>query len=130
VTITHDGIMAAVTCSHRYLSGRQLPDKAVDVLDTACTRVKMSRSAKPVLLDAKERELADCHGTVSLRSKKTGSAGGHCGGRGEAVAACLTRANVLGKEISALTGKWGREKRLVQDTVIRTAREQLDARAQ
>lgn len=47
VHITDDAVRAAVTLSRRYLTGRQLPDKAVDLLDTASTRVRMSLDTVP-----------------------------------------------------------------------------------
>ncbi|MBF0466340.1 MAG: type VI secretion system ATPase TssH [Nitrospirae bacterium] len=65
VYIKDDAVLAAVKLSSRYIHGRQLPDKAVDLLDTASARVKISLSSKPVvMLDAQrsieilERELA------------------------------------------------------------------------
>jgi type VI secretion system protein VasG len=47
VVIREDAIVAAVELSHRYLTGRQLPDKAVDLLDTTAARVRVERAAKP-----------------------------------------------------------------------------------
>ncbi|MRT55318.1 type VI secretion system ATPase TssH [Enterobacteriaceae bacterium RIT693] len=47
VHITDDAVRAAVTLSRRYLTGRQLPDKAVDLLDTAAARVRMSMDTVP-----------------------------------------------------------------------------------
>ncbi|MEN4533850.1 type VI secretion system ATPase TssH [Pantoea agglomerans] len=47
VHITDDAVRAAVTLSRRYLTGRQLPDKAVDLLDTAAARVRMSLNTVP-----------------------------------------------------------------------------------
>ncbi|WP_380177448.1 type VI secretion system ATPase TssH [Kalamiella sp. sgz302252] len=47
VHITDDAVRAAVTLSRRYLTGRQLPDKAVDLLDTAAARVRMSLDTQP-----------------------------------------------------------------------------------
>ena len=58
VTIRDDALVAAVKLSHRYLSGRQLPDKAVDVLDTAATRVKMELATRPESLVQLEAEAA------------------------------------------------------------------------
>ncbi len=60
VHITEAGVRAAVRLSDRYIAGRQLPDKAVDVLDTACTRVKMSQTTTPASLDRARRTLYDC----------------------------------------------------------------------
>ena len=55
VYVRDDAVDAAARLSARYISGRQLPDKAVDVLDTAAARVKISISSKPDAIDAKER---------------------------------------------------------------------------
>ena len=55
VYIRDDAVEAAARLSARYITGRQLPDKAVDVLDTAAARVKISVSAKPDQLEASER---------------------------------------------------------------------------
>lgn len=53
VTIDNTAVEAAVTLSHRYIPSRQLPDKAISLLDTACARVAMSQHALP-------SELLDC----------------------------------------------------------------------
>lgn len=52
VLIDDDALQAAATLSERYLSGRQLPDKAIDVLDTACARVAINLSSPPRQLSA------------------------------------------------------------------------------
>jgi type VI secretion system protein VasG len=49
--IDDQAIITAVQSSHRYISGRQLPDKAVSVLDTAAARVALTQNAQPVILD-------------------------------------------------------------------------------
>ncbi|HVO74261.1 MAG TPA: type VI secretion system ATPase TssH [Ignavibacteriaceae bacterium] len=51
IHITDEAVQAAVKLSRRYIAGRQLPDKAVDLLDTAATRVKMSLTSKPPKLE-------------------------------------------------------------------------------
>jgi type VI secretion system protein VasG len=58
VTIREEAVVAAVELSHRYISGRQLPDKAVDLLDTAAARVKLEQSAPPDEVVALESRLA------------------------------------------------------------------------
>ncbi|HTN67666.1 MAG TPA: AAA family ATPase, partial [Burkholderiaceae bacterium] len=57
VVMRDDAIVAAAELSSRYITGRQLPDKAVDLLDTACARVKVLQSAKPDVLEDKERQI-------------------------------------------------------------------------
>ncbi|MBL8603489.1 MAG: type VI secretion system ATPase TssH [Myxococcales bacterium] len=59
--IRDESIVAAVKLSHRYISGRQLPDKAVDLLDTACARVKINLDAKPDELTDMEVQLQNNH---------------------------------------------------------------------
>lgn len=51
VRILDDAITEAVRLSHRYISGRQLPDKAISVLDTACAKVALAHSATPAAID-------------------------------------------------------------------------------
>jgi type VI secretion system protein VasG len=57
VIVRDDAIEAAAALSSRYISGRQLPDKAVDLLDTAAARVKVLLSAKPDVIEDKERNI-------------------------------------------------------------------------
>jgi type VI secretion system protein VasG len=57
VYVRDDAVMEAARLSARFLSGRQLPDKAVDLLDTACARVKISLTAKPDPIDDRERRI-------------------------------------------------------------------------
>jgi len=57
IQILDDGLTAAVRLSNRYLTGRQLPRKAVDLLDTAAARVRVGLSAKPAVIDDLERRL-------------------------------------------------------------------------
>ncbi|EAP0001317.1 ClpV1 family T6SS ATPase [Salmonella enterica subsp. houtenae serovar 40:z4,z32:-] len=52
VLIDDEALQAAATLSERYLSGRQLPDKAIDVLDTACARVAINLSSPPKQISA------------------------------------------------------------------------------
>ncbi|WP_226468024.1 ATP-dependent chaperone ClpB [Luteimonas panaciterrae] len=57
VEITDPAIVAAATLSHRYISDRQLPDKAIDLMDEAASRIRMEIDSKPEELDRKERRL-------------------------------------------------------------------------
>ena len=59
VRILDEGLTAAVKFSHRYLAGRQLPDKAVSVLDTACARLALGQSATPPAIEDAIRQLDD-----------------------------------------------------------------------
>ena len=59
IYLRDDAVVAAAELSARYLAGRQLPDKAVDVLDTACARVRISLAAAPQSLERLRGELAE-----------------------------------------------------------------------
>ncbi|MGN6318852.1 type VI secretion system ATPase TssH [Trinickia sp.] len=58
VVVRDEAIRAAVTLSHRYIPSRQLPDKAISLLDTACARVALSQHAAPRELEEVRRRLA------------------------------------------------------------------------
>ena len=57
VEITDPAIVAAATLSHRYISDRQLPDKAIDLVDEAASRIRMEIDSKPEALDRLERRV-------------------------------------------------------------------------
>jgi ATP-dependent Clp protease ATP-binding subunit ClpB len=57
VDITDPAIVAAATLSHRYISDRQLPDKAIDLIDEAASRIRMEIDSKPESMDRLERRL-------------------------------------------------------------------------
>jgi ATP-dependent Clp protease ATP-binding subunit ClpB len=57
VEITDPAIVAAATLSHRYISDRQLPDKAIDLVDEAASRIRMEIDSKPEELDRLERRV-------------------------------------------------------------------------
>ena len=57
VDITDPAIVAAATLSHRYISDRQLPDKAIDLIDEAASSIRMEIDSKPEPLDRLERRI-------------------------------------------------------------------------
>jgi ATP-dependent Clp protease ATP-binding subunit ClpB len=57
VEITDPAIVAAATLSHRYITDRQLPDKAIDLIDEAAARIRMEIDSKPEALDKLERRI-------------------------------------------------------------------------
>ncbi len=69
IHITDGAIEAAVKLSRRYIAGRQLPDKAVDLLDTAATRVKMSLTSKPPKLELLISQLKSVDLAISTQQK-------------------------------------------------------------
>jgi len=75
VTILDEAITTAVRLSQRYISGRQLPDKAVSVLDTSCARVALAQNATPAALEDAQRqiELIDIELEILERERATGT---------------------------------------------------------
>ena len=57
VKLTDDALQAAIKLSRRYIRGRWMPDKAIDVVDQACARIRMQKESKPTHIDQKERLL-------------------------------------------------------------------------
>ncbi|MGE5795379.1 MAG: AAA family ATPase, partial [Ignavibacteria bacterium] len=69
IHITDGAVEAAVKLSRRYIAGRQLPDKAVDLLDTAATRVKMSLTSKPPKLELMHSRLKSLEMAINSQQK-------------------------------------------------------------
>ncbi|MEA1967666.1 MAG: type VI secretion system ATPase TssH [Thermodesulfobacteriota bacterium] len=69
VIITEGAVKAAAEFSDRYITGRFLPDKAIDLLDTGCARVKINLSTKPPVLEDKERSIQAFERTKSAMER-------------------------------------------------------------
>jgi type VI secretion system protein VasG len=74
VRVSEDAVAAAVSLSSRYVSGRQQPDKALSVLDTACARVAVARDATPPPIEAATRRL-DAIATETARLEREAGEG-------------------------------------------------------
>jgi type VI secretion system protein VasG len=120
VRIMDDGLQAAVRLSHRYLPDRQLPDKAVSVLDTACARLALGQNTPPPQIEAAQRRLEDL--AVQRRVLERESAVG--ADHQERLVAISQEKSRVEAELAALVNRWEREKTLVQR--IREIREQLE----
>ena len=78
IRVLDEAVTEAVRLSHRYISGRQLPDKAVSVLDTACAKVALGRSATPAIIEDTQRYLERLQAEVgALEKEMAGGAGRH-----------------------------------------------------
>lgn len=124
VRILDEAIVAAARLSHRYISGRQLPDKAVGVLDTACARVALGRSATPALIDDARHRLARQE-TERAALRREAAAG----------AAQSARLRELDEEMDAIRQQLAdAEARLAQESElvrqIHALREELEAAGQ
>lgn len=114
VLIDDDALQAASTLSERYLSGRQLPDKAIDVLDTACARVAINLSSPPKQISALTTQCRQCEAEIrqlereiriGLRSDTT---------RLDDVHAQYEAAQT---ELQALDAAWRQQQALVQEII-------------
>ncbi|WP_019580442.1 type VI secretion system ATPase TssH [Pseudomonas mandelii] len=111
IYLRDDAVVAAAELSARYLAGRQLPDKAVDVLDTACARVRISLAAAPESLERLRGELAE-GGRQRQALRRDAEAGlliDH-----EALDALEDRLVDAEEEMSALETLWTEQKKLAE----------------
>jgi type VI secretion system protein VasG len=120
VRISDAAIVAAVNLSHRYIPARQLPDKAVSLLDTAAARVAISQSATPAMIEdatasiaAREAEMAALVSDSDLGEQKQ-----------ERVAAINAEIAELKAKLSGLETEWAAEQKLVGE--IRSLRDILN----
>ncbi|WP_094707086.1 type VI secretion system ATPase TssH [Hahella sp. CCB-MM4] len=77
VRISDDAIIQAVKLSARYIPARQLPDKAVSLLDTACARVSLSQSATPSLIEDTRRRIQQIDTNLELIAQENVSTGAY-----------------------------------------------------
>jgi type VI secretion system protein VasG len=113
VRVTDEAIVAAVNLSNRYIPARQLPDKAVSLLDTACARVAISQNAKPAAVEDSEVEIASLEGEKEslTRERDLGSA------REERVAEIDAKLANAHEKLVALKADWERERALVEEVL-------------
>ncbi len=120
VRILDEAVGEAVRLSARYIPSRQLPDKAVSLIDTACARVAMSQSAIPAPIEDRQRRLSLIETELGILDREI-SAGEDHETRRDALLA--ERASVA-EELSALEGRWGEEKALAAE--LAETRRQID----
>ena len=119
VHITDGAVIAAATLSNRYITDRFLPDKAIDLIDEAASRLRMQIDSKPQELDVIDREVMQLEiEREALKKEKD--------------AASKERLDVLEKELAnlreqsaELTSRWQSEKEAIQQ--VQSIKEQIDA---
>ena len=118
VDITDPAIVAAATLSHRYISDRQLPDKAIDLIDEAAARIRMEIDSKPEALDKLERRIIQLKiEQVALQKEKDEATKKRLATREESLAQ-------LEKEYADLEEIWKSEKATLQGGAA--VKEELD----
>jgi type VI secretion system protein VasG len=109
VRILDEGLNAAVKLSHRYIAGRQLPDKAVSVLDTACARLALGQNSVPSALEAAQRELEDLTVQERVLQRETAVGADHA----ERLEAIAKRKADTEANLNALRERFDKERDLV-----------------
>jgi type VI secretion system protein VasG len=115
VHITDDAVRAAVTLSRRYLTGRQLPDKAVDLLDTASARVRMSLDTLPEPL-TRIRASLTALAMEKQALQEDSTVGEHS--YGERLAAIEREENALIVQLDTLETQYQQEQELTQQLLV------------
>ncbi|QLY59605.1 type VI secretion system ATPase TssH [Citrobacter freundii] len=114
VLIDDDALQAAATLSERYLSGRQLPDKAIDVLDTACARVAINLSSPPKQISALTTLCHQYDAEIRLLEREIRIGLRMDGGRMDEVHAQYEMAQA---ELLSLEAAWHQQQTLVQEII-------------
>lgn len=126
VEITDPAIVAAATLSHRYISGRQLPDKAIDLVDEAASKIRMEIDSKPEEMDKLDRRLIQLKIEREALKKESDDASV------KRLALLEDEISQLAKNYSDLEEIWNADKATLQGThhvkeELDQARIQLDA---
>ena len=123
VRISDSAIVAAATLSHRYITDRFLPDKAIDLIDEAASRLRMEVDSKPEELDQLDRQILQLQIELEAVRKETDKASKE---RAKKIEKELSK---LQEESASLTAKWQSERSKLDQ--VRELKEQLDqARAE
>ena len=120
VRIMDEGLTAAVHLSHRYLAGRQLPDKAVSVLDTACARLALGQSATPPAIEDSVRQIDDLAVQQRILERESAVGADHR----ERLEEIATQSREIESRLGLLRTRFEKERELVAS--IRDLRGQIE----
>ena len=109
VRILDEGLEAAVRLTHRYLPERQLPDKAVSVLDTACARLALGQRATPPTIEEATRVLADLETQRRVLEREAALGADHA----ERLQSIAERHQQTTAQLASLQERWDAERELV-----------------
>ena len=118
VQILDEALEAAVKLSHRYIPARQLPDKSVSLLDTACARVAVSLHATPAEVDDSRKRIESLETELQIIGREK-AIGIEVAEREQAVNAELAAER---DRLGDLEGRWGQEKALVDELLALRAK--------
>jgi type VI secretion system protein VasG len=109
VRILDEGVAAAVRLSQRFLAGRQLPDKAVSVLDTACARLALGQNSIPAAIEDTTREIDDLTVQTRVLQRETSTGADHV----ERLEAIAKRKADAETRLKSLNERFAKERDLV-----------------
>jgi len=121
VRIFDEGAEAAVRLSHRYLPDRQLPDKAVSVLDTACARLALGQNSTPAAVEDAMRQLDDLAVQKRVLEREAAVGADHS----ERLTEIDKQREVTEAELAKLNDQWEKERDIV--TQVKAIREKLES---
>ena len=124
VVVRDDAAVAAAELSDRYITGRFLPDKAIDLLDTSCARVKINLTAKPARLENLERSIQACDREITALDRDRDN---KVPIDEEAYAGVVARKEDLARQAEELREHWMQEKEAAAKVV--EIREKISAAA-
>jgi ATP-dependent Clp protease ATP-binding subunit ClpB len=119
VRITDAALVAAATLSHRYIADRFLPDKAIDLVDEAASRLRIEIDSMPTEVDVADRQLRQLQIEEAALAKETDPASAE---RLETLRADMAS---LSEQLSGLKARWTSEKEVIDG--VRIAKAELDA---
>jgi type VI secretion system protein VasG len=124
VTILDEAVTTAVRLSQRYISGRQLPDKAVSVLDTACARVALALNATPASLEDARRQIENIDTELGILERESATGSNHA----ERLARLLAEKQTATATVSDLETRLEQERGVIQRMIaLRTKIEGIAA---
>jgi type VI secretion system protein VasG len=120
VRILDEAIVECVKLSNRYITGRQLPDKSVSVLDTACAKIAIGQGATPASLEDATRRIQNLSSEIDALEREQATGAGH----DERLTDLMAKRSQTEEELAKLKEQWEKEKSLVDQ--IRTVRQKLE----
>lgn len=121
VRILDEAIVASVQLSHRYIPGRQLPDKSVSLLDTACARVALSQTATPGAIEDLRRRIQESDATITMIERENAATGAH----EERLSTMKEQKDAMQNDLDEYEQQWEKETALIND--IQGILDQIDA---
>lgn len=120
VRILDEAIVDSVKLSSRYITARQLPDKSVSLLDTACARVALSQSATPSAIEDTRRRITQCEATIQSLGRENASLGNY----DDHIAELQTEKQNLHTQLQHQEEQW--QKELVKVKEIQALQKQIE----